>query len=154
MAREGRVEREAGRCYSPGMRALDLMTTDVITLEHTATVADAITMVTEHEVRHIPIVQDGILVGVVSDRELRRVDGLVALDVDHPDAATNVLGSPILSLVNGPPIACRPSAHVDELIDLIVRERVGAVLITDEPGHVLGIVSTLDILCAARGRFG
>lgn len=140
--------------YPRLVRAEDLMTPDVVTLDTSATIADAIATVTEHEVRHIPILDGERLVGIVSDRELRRVDGLLAQRIGQPDRSENVLGSPLTALISRPPVTCRASTHVDEVIDLLVFESVGAVVVLDDDDQIAGIISTVDVLEAARGRLG
>lgn len=127
------------------------MTPDVVTLDTGATIADAMAHLTEHEVRHLPILENGRIVGVISDRDLRRVEGLLAQQVGAPDRSANVLGAPVTALISREPITCQKSTHIDEVIDLIVLSGVGAVVVCDDQ-HVVGIISTLDVLDAARGR--
>ena len=57
------------------LRVRDSMTRDVITLGPEASAAEAWAICREHNIRHLPIVQEGQLVGLVSDRDLRDVRG-------------------------------------------------------------------------------
>jgi acetoin utilization protein AcuB len=57
------------------LRVRDSMTRDVITLGPEASAAEAWALCREHNIRHLPIVQEGQLVGLVSDRDLRDVRG-------------------------------------------------------------------------------
>lgn len=137
------------------MRAADLMTDDVLTLPVTATVADAVSLIAENEVRHVPLVDaDGRLSAVLSDRDVRRIDGLLAVDVGDTEAADNVLAAPVTGLVGGPPLSIDTTTEADDIIDVFLRERVGALVVTDPDQRVVGIVSVLDVLAAAKGRLG
>jgi acetoin utilization protein AcuB len=49
----------------------DWMTRDLVTLPPEASVAEALTLSRERRIRHIPILEEGRLVGIVSDRDLR-----------------------------------------------------------------------------------
>jgi acetoin utilization protein AcuB len=49
----------------------DWMTRDLVTLPPEASVAEALTLCRERRIRHIPILEEGRLVGIVSDRDLR-----------------------------------------------------------------------------------
>jgi acetoin utilization protein AcuB len=49
----------------------DWMTERLVTLSPEASVAEALTLCRERRIRHIPIVEEGHLVGIVSDRDLR-----------------------------------------------------------------------------------
>lgn len=44
----------------------ELMTADVITIPPSATIDDAMALMSEHHIRHLPVVEDGKVVGVVS----------------------------------------------------------------------------------------
>jgi len=49
----------------------DWMTRNLLTLSPKASVAEALTLCRERRIRHIPILEEGQLVGIVSDRDLR-----------------------------------------------------------------------------------
>ena len=55
------------------LRVRDAMTHEVVTLEPEASVARALELCREHDIRHLPIMEGGRLVGLVSDRDLRDV---------------------------------------------------------------------------------
>jgi acetoin utilization protein AcuB len=57
------------------LRVRDFMTRDVVTLGPGASAAEAWAACRDNGIRHVPIVEDGRLVGVVSDRDLRDVRG-------------------------------------------------------------------------------
>ena len=55
------------------LRVRDAMTREVVTLEPEASVAQALCLCRVHDIRHLPVVKDGRLIGLVSDRDLRDV---------------------------------------------------------------------------------
>ena len=55
------------------LRVRDFMTRDVMTLGPEASAKEAWALCREHRIRHIPVVENGKLVGIVSDRDLRDV---------------------------------------------------------------------------------
>ncbi len=55
------------------LRVRDAMTREVITLEPEASAVQALGLCREHGIRHLPVVENGRLVGLVSDRDLRDV---------------------------------------------------------------------------------
>jgi CBS domain-containing protein len=56
------------------MIARDLMTADPLTVTVETTIAEVWDLMREADVRHVPVVQGDALVGMVSDRDLGRVD--------------------------------------------------------------------------------
>ncbi len=55
------------------LRVRDAMTREVVTLEPEASAVQALGMCREHGIRHLPVVENGRLVGLISDRDLRDV---------------------------------------------------------------------------------
>ncbi len=129
------------------------MTSDVVTIAADATVGDAMTAFTEHECRHLPLIEDSEVVGVLSDRDLRRVEGLLALEVKSPSGSARVLSMPVHELVSGEPISVSGDDDIDTAIDHLVDNRVGTLVVVDDTGTLVGMLSYIDILRAARGRF-
>lgn len=131
----------------------DLMTADVVTLPADATIDEAMGEFAESECRHLPLVEDGRAVGMLSDRDLRRVEGLMGMAVENPEKAGQVLAQPAASLVSGQPVSVEGGASIPHAIDLLVRERVGALLVVDGEGRLIGMLSYVDVLLAARSKF-
>jgi CBS domain-containing protein len=50
----------------------DVMTTEVVVVKPTRTVGEAMQVVTEKRVRHLPVVEDGRLLGIISSGDLTR----------------------------------------------------------------------------------
>jgi CBS domain-containing protein len=129
------------------------MTEEVETLEETATLGDALALIGETGVRHIPIMRDGGVIGVISDRDLRRVEGLMARSVSDPTlGGADVLAGPVTSLLAGQPVCVAPDDSADAVIDAMLGQHVGATCVVDATGKLCGILSYVDILRAARGR--
>lgn len=128
------------------------MTREVVTLAEDATLGDAIAVLSEHGVRHLPIVRGDKPIGVVSDRDLRRLEGAMAGSVGSP-TGPDPFDAPITSILEGEPITVLEQASVREVIDAMLYGHVGAVLVVDTNGALVGIVSSVDVLHAARDMF-
>lgn len=62
----------AGRVHSSEARVREWMTADPVTLGRDATAADAAKVMLDNGFRHVPIVEDGRAVGIVSIRDVAR----------------------------------------------------------------------------------
>ena len=80
--------------------ARELMTENPATLTAQATIAEAWDLMRELEIRHVPVIQDGALVGMLSDRDLARVDIGSLLVAEGAGAAGQDLGTPIAGLMS------------------------------------------------------
>ena len=133
------------------MIARDLMTPDPLTVIPQASIAEAWDVMRELAVRHVPVVEDGVLVGMLSDRDLARVDIARVLRVEGADALREEMETPIVEVMSSDVIAVEPETEVGEVISLLLEHKVGAVPVV-EPGtrEVVGIISYVDVLRALQ----
>jgi acetoin utilization protein AcuB len=134
------------------MTARELMTPDPLTVTPQASIAEVWDLMREADVRHVPVVQADALVGMMSDRDLGRVDIARLLNVEGADALRDELATPIVRLMSSAVIAVGPEADIGEVIDLLIEHKIGAVpVVQEETREVLGIISYVDVLRALSG---
>jgi acetoin utilization protein AcuB len=106
----------------------------------------------EADVRHVPVVQGEALVGMVSDRDLGRVDIARLLTVEGAGALRDELTMPIVGVMSSAVLAVGPEAEIGEVIDLLIEHKIGAVpVVREETREVLGIISYVDVLRGLSG---
>lgn len=136
------------------MQIRDIMTLTPLTATPRTTVFDAMRMLESEEIRHLPVVRDHELVGIVSDRDLARFThaSLAAGSFDEPDAGKRRLQLPVVEVMTSDPFTVAPDDDVDDAIDLMLENRISAVPVLEGlEGRLIGIVTTVDIMRAARG---
>jgi acetoin utilization protein AcuB len=133
------------------MIARDLMTPNPLTVTPQASIAEAWDVMRELAVRHVPVVEDGVLVGMLSDRDLAQVDIARVLRVEGADALREELETPIVGVMSSDVISVEPETDVGEVISLLLEHKFGALPVV-EPGtrEVLGIISYVDVLRALQ----
>jgi len=124
--------------------AADIMTSSPITVDTMATVADAIGVMHDEDVRHLPVINEaGELVGVVSDRDTRAL----VLSFGSTGAQVLALDKPVSDMMSSDILTCTPSMDVEDVVHLFLDHRVGAIPVVDErEGTLVGIVSYMDLL--------
>ncbi len=133
------------------MEVREIMTTNPLSARLGTSVFDAIRTLESEQIRHLPIVEDGELVGIVSDRDLLRFSHAALLE--DPDAARTRLQVAISTIMTSDPSCVAPEDDVDDAIDLMLENRIGALPVVDEAeGRLVGILSYVDVMRAARGR--
>jgi CBS domain-containing protein len=134
------------------MIARDLMTPDPLMVTPQTSIAEVWDLMREADVRHIPVVQGSALVGMVSDRDLARVDIARLLKTEGADAVREELATPIVKIMSTNVIAVDPEAEIGDVIDLLLEHKIGAVpVMPEDTREVLGIISYVDVLRALQG---
>jgi acetoin utilization protein AcuB len=121
------------------------MTPDPVAVSPDTSLAEALQLTRAHRVRHLPVLRDGVLAGIVSDRDIRLAmpSPLAVADDDRADfLARTRVGEVMTAEV----IAIGPLETVEDAAKLMHRHRVGSLPVTDPAGRLLGIVTETDIL--------
>lgn len=127
------------------MLAKDIMTENPVTATELMNVAEALGLLYELDVRHLPVVRGRELVGIVSDRDLRAFTA--ASEDEAIEAMDNAREANIGNFMNTEPVRVDPETNVREIVELMLMHRVGAIPVSDaDTGDLLGIVSYVDLL--------
>lgn len=133
------------------MRADEIMTDEVTTIDETATLAEALELMEARDIRHLPVVRGQEVVGILSDRDVRSHGVSLVSDFESLEALQARLRVSVSAVMSANVITVEPSTDVVELVDILLEEKINAVPVVDEEtNELLGIVSTADVLRAMR----
>ena len=127
------------------MLAKDIMTENPVTATELMSVAEALGLLYELDVRHLPVVRGSELVGIVSDRDLR---SFTEPNEDNViDAIENARSSTVGTFMNTSTVKVDPETNLRDIVELMLLHRVGAIPVCDlDTADLLGIVSYVDLL--------
>ncbi len=129
------------------MRLADLMTPDPVAIGAEAPVRQALELIEGGSIRHLPVLEGGRVVGMLSDRDLRpwRRALLDVRDGEEDGLAAEVLRRPVRAFMQTDVLVLAPERPVVDAIDVMLDFRVGAVPVVAD-GVLVGIVSYVDLL--------
>jgi acetoin utilization protein AcuB len=114
------------------------MTTSPHTVGKAQTLAFAHRVLREHRIRHLPVLEGGHLVGIVSDRDLHLIETLRDVDPERvlvEDAMTQSV------------YTVSPEASLDEVVSTMAEHKYGSAIVVDN-GKVVGVFTTIDAMSA------
>lgn len=114
------------------MLVRDHMTRKVVTIERQRSADEARTLLRRHRIRQLPVLRDGRLVGIITDRDLR---------------SSERANKKLADVMTAKPFVISPLASVDEAARLLRTYKIGALPVVDE-GRLVGILSAADVLDA------
>ena len=133
------------------LRAEDMMTRQPVTMDITGTVQEAADLMFAADVRHIPVVEHGTLVGMISDRDVRSYMLPRSERIFQADEERARLAESISAVMPSEVMTIRPDTPVAELLDIMLEEKIGAVpVLAPDTGELIGMVSYIDVLRAIR----
>jgi acetoin utilization protein AcuB len=123
----------------------DVMQRRVVTITPHTTLPEAMRLARERGIRHLPVVEDGRLVGIVSDRDLKQAMASPATSLAVSELRYLLDRLEIGEIMTRSVITVPPMLPVEEAARLMIREKVSALPVTD--GAVLvGIVTETDVV--------
>lgn len=128
------------------------MTPNVHTASPDTTLAEALAITRAHSIRHLPILENGRLVGLLSDRDLRlAIPPAWASQHEELLAALNdrTVGEIMVTEI----IAVHPDTPVEDAARLLYTHRIGCLPVLDGD-DLVGIITETDLLRAFTEIFG
>ncbi len=129
------------------MKIKDWITTEIITISPEASVKEAFGLMKSMGIRHLPVVKEGMLKGIVTDRDLRRPKISDVFKtwhelyrIDDDIQVEDVMITPVITLGQ--------DATIQEAAKLMAQNRIGAIPIVDPKKKLVGIIVESDILRA------
>ena len=130
------------------MRVKDLMSQDVLTIGPAGSGLDAVERMVRARVRHLPVVnRDDVLVGIVTDRDLRHYLFLPHVFEQLPERRVDDLLAFVRvgELMSTDVVTVQPEASLAEAAAIMRAERVGSLPVVDHRALV-GIITETDML--------
>lgn len=120
---------------------------------HTAgpdtTLKQALQLLQEHRIRHLPVTDGDRLVGIVTDRDLREACPSI-LEKNPQD---DTLEQPVSSIMKREVITAHPLDFIEDAARLMYEHRIGCLPVLQEE-RLVGIVTQTDVLHTLIELFG
>jgi acetoin utilization protein AcuB len=127
------------------MLVQDIMQTKVFTVTPDTTLREAIQLTGQRGIRHLPVVDGERLVGIVSDRDLKRAVASPATSLEVHELLYLLSRVRVRDFMTATVITIGPMSPVEDAARLMVLERIGALVVTDGE-RLVGIVTETDVL--------
>lgn len=115
------------------------MTREVTVVPPGLSLSAAYAVMQRKHVRHLPVVQAGALLGILSDRDV------LARATMHKDGSLAVPDDPVALAMTLAPITCEPTTTVAELARIMTERKIDAVPVLNG-SRMVGLVTSTDLL--------
>jgi CBS domain-containing protein len=131
------------------MQVSEVMATDVVTVGRNDDLRLVDDIMAERHIRHIPVVEDGAIVGLVSQRDVFRAQMSSTMGYGEKGQRAYLHSILVKEIMVHPVITIAPEAPVTEAIDLIVEKGIGCLPVV-QGQQVIGIVTKTNLLQRLR----
>lgn len=135
------------RLHAMNDRVSQHMRVHVFTISPRAPIHDAAALMHEKGIRHLPVATEGIVLGMLSDRDIRRACGVDRVEDEQAQEAGRFHVGPVAvhEIMSKRLRTIAPGASVLEAARRMTHERIGALPVVDED-MLVGIVAEADII--------
>ena len=121
----------------------DSMTREIVTLAPDETVGTALALCRERRIRHLPVLSEGRLVGIVSDRDLRSATPAFG-DQERAAALQEILVEDVMAT---DVVSVLPDDPIEQAANTMRERRIGCLPVV-EGGELVGIITSSDVMSA------
>ena len=125
------------------MYVSDVMTTNVVTIPSSSSIADAKRIMTAHKVERLPVVDKGKLVGIVTARRLDQVSPSKASSLTVWELSYLLEKTTVKEIMEKNVVTVPTDMTVEEAVSVAQSNKVGSLVVLED-GRVVGIVTTND----------
>ena len=122
----------------------DSMTREVVTVGPETTAAEALALCREKGIRHLPVLEGGWLVGMISDRDLRSATPALG-DPDRAEALERIR---VADEMAKEVATVRPEDPIEDAAIEMYERKIGCLPVVDDGDLVVGIVTSSDVMRA------
>ncbi len=124
----------------------DWMATTMLTVDANTSVMRALRTMKENNIRRLPVLSHGKLVGVVTDRDLKDASPSSTSDMDIHEMYYLLSEMKIKDVMSDKCICMQQDDTLEKAALVMLRERISGIMILDDDGSLVGLLSETDIL--------
>ena len=121
------------------------MSTKVVTIDANDAMQDAMRVLKEHGIRMLPVMKKGKLVGIVTDRDLKKASASDATTLEIHELLYLLTKIKVKDIMTRDPIAVPPDYTVEETAQVLLDSKISGAPVVDDYGQVVGIITQTDL---------
>ncbi len=120
----------------------DMMNKQAVTAMPQTTIKEALLLLKTHRIRHLPIVdEEGLLVGIISDRDLRDASPSIFDAADHPEEFQR----PVSEIMKRDVITAHSLDFAEDLLGVFYEHQIGCIPVLEKK-KLVGVITERDML--------
>ena len=130
------------------MPVKDWMSKDLVTIDADTSIMKASRVMKQNEIQHLPVLSQGRLVGIVSDRDLKEATPSKATILDIHEMYHLLDTITVKSLMPKKIFTITPGETVEKAAAVMLKHHISALPVVDPGGTLAGIITKGDIFRA------
>ncbi|HBI15342.1 MAG TPA: hypothetical protein DDY20_07490 [Desulfobulbaceae bacterium] len=124
----------------------DWMATTIVTVDVNTSVMRATRTMKENNIRRLPVLSQGKLIGVITDRDLKEASPSTTSDIDIHEMYYLLSEMKVKDVMTDKCICLKQNDTLEKAALIMLKERISGIMILDEEEKLVGLLSETDIL--------
>ena len=124
----------------------DWMAEEIITVDENTSVMVATRMMKDNNVRRLPVVSRGQLVGIVTDRDLKDASPPKTSSLDIHEFYYLLSEMRLKEVMTKDPLSLKPDETLEKAALVMLGNKISGLPIIVDSGHLVGLISESDVL--------
>lgn len=121
------------------------MSTNVITVNQINSMEDAMGLIKKHKIKMLPVLNKKKLVGIVTDRDLKRASASDATSLEIHELLYLITKIKVQDIMSIPPITIPDDYTVEEAAEVLLKNNISGAPVVDNNGQIMGVITQNDI---------
>ena len=121
------------------------MSKQIITVDQNESMEDAMKLLKEHGIRMLPVTKKGKLVGIVTDRDLKRASASDATTLEIHELLYLLTRIKVKNLMTKEVITVPPDFTVEETAQVLEKNKISGAPVVDADGQIVGTITQTDL---------
>lgn len=123
-----------------------IMSTDLKTLTKNQSLYEAEKLFKKYKIRHLPVVDGDVIVGVLSYSDLLKISYADVADEEEDVESVVYDMFSITQVMAKVPVTVTPDTSIREVIKILAKQTFHSLPVVENDGTLVGIVTTTDLL--------
>jgi len=121
------------------------MNPNVIAVDVGASMLEASKILKERGIRHLPVLKQGKLVGIITDRDLKRASPSDATSLEAHEILYIIANIKVGEIMTKNPATVPFNYTVEEAAEILLEKKISGMPVVDKAGNVVGTITQTDI---------
>ena len=121
------------------------MSKNVITVDEKDSMQDAMKHLKEHDIRMLPVMKKGKLIGIVTDRDLKKASASDATTLEVHELLYLLTKIKVKDIMTRDVITVPPDYTVEETAQVLQKNRISGAPVVDANGQLVGTITQTDL---------
>ena len=126
----------------------DWMAKDVLTVEEDASLMRVTRIMKENNIRRLPIVTKGKLIGIITDRDVKDASPSKDASMDIHELHRTMSAIKVTDVMTPAPTTLSGNDSLEKAAMIMLECRISGMPVADDDGHLIGLISETDVLRA------